>query len=480
MMVRASWSLVALLALGFSGCGDEETGVQTGAALREALDGAEPGATVEIASGRFEGPFTVPSGVDIHGAGRGETILYAGEGEDVLTVDVGEGATQISSLTIEVGPTPVDGYEPAETEIGLLARDAGRVTLTRVDVEVKYGIGVGVEALESLTLNDVTIAGRVTEGNQNDWPTPPAVETSPAYGLVAFTTASVAIDGLDVSGLAASGVQLVDSNTSWIDGSVHTNMGVSVFVSGGTADLDGVAVSAPLAGFQLIPPYGLAIGNGAVVDTNEVTIQGDAEVAGGSSVGLLQDSSVSMHTNLSVTDNGGFGVWVQHSAGTAAEPALVLAAGRNDLSRNSGIGLALIESTGVRVEDTVIEDTASMRRIIGDLSDVEIGDGIEIRRCADTDCAGNLTDVEIASVALHRNSRAAMIIEALDAPASGVNCGSIEVDASGIGAVVQDNTDAPGGWDAIVNTGSGDFLETVRGIDPGLMPPGNLDGMAGR
>jgi hypothetical protein len=479
------WTFGAIV-LGIGGCGSEEPAVATAAELVSRLEGATAGDTIRLDTGRFEGEFEVPAGVELRGSGRGATILAGVEGGVVLTIQPGDGETTIRDLTIETGVRSVpdevgddadgDGrleFATERAEVGVLAVDSADLLVERVDVEVATGQGIWAEGLASLRFYEVSATGRVNRDNATWWGWEThqlALESAPMNGVVVRETEVVRLDLVDASGFAQVAVDLdANPDTRWTGGRVCDNLGTSVLLIAGSATLESLQVCNMLEGFGLVPPYGIAVVGGALVTTTGLVVEGRLA---GESIGILQDSSRAVHTGLTVVDNRGIGVAVQRSAGTAESPAFALLGDQpNDLSGNAFVGLALFETSGVRIANTTIDGTATLPMIEGDLAGVEVGDGIQIRRCLVGDCEMQLADIRLDSVALHTNGRAAMVIEAQNAPADGIVCGTVDVgDVGEYGAVVQNHTAAPQNWDSIAETGAERDLETVQGVNPEFLP----------
>ncbi len=482
--MNGTWRYGALL-VAISGCGTEHPPVATASELVATLADAEAGDTIRVDSGRFEGEFVVPAGVELRGSGRGSTFLVGVEGGKVLTIDAGEGETTIRDLTIETGvratdeigeDTDDDGrleFETEQAEVGVYAVASADLLVERVDLEVATGQGIWAEGLTSVRFYEVSVSGRVNRDNATRWGWDEyqlALESAPMNGVVVRDAAVARLDLVDASGFAQAAVVLdANADTRWTGGRVCDNLGTSVLVAAGTTALESIQICNMLEGFGLVPPYGLAVVAEAEVTTTGLVIEGSLA---GESIGMLQHASRSVHTGVTIVNNRGIGVLVQASHGTADAPSFALLPDQpNDLSRNAFVGLALFEATGVRIANTTIDATATLPMIQGDLAGVEVGDGIQIRRCLSGDCANEMTDIRLDSVTLRSNGRAALVIEAQNAAADGIVCGTVDVgDVGEFGAVVQNQTVDPQNWDSIAERGAPRDLETVQGVDPEFLP----------
>jgi hypothetical protein len=121
-----SWVLACLLAL--PGCGvrssekPEDDAPIRAKSLAEALSTAQPGDTIVLPAGTYEGGQVLPSGVSLRGAGLGRTILDARKAEVGLAILGGRGV-EVSDLTVR-----------GAVRTGLLVSNAVNVAVRRVRV----------------------------------------------------------------------------------------------------------------------------------------------------------------------------------------------------------------------------------------------------------------------------------------------------------------------------------------------------------
>lgn len=439
-----------LVASCLTACGT--SGVCDAAALQAALDGAAAGSTVEVGACRVDGRFTVRNGVRL--LGRGPALSTIGGTGTTLVVE-GAGAT-IEGLRIEPG----SGH-------GIVATAATTLTVRDVEVHMVDGrAAIGVEDVDTVVMTDVVITGPVTRENAIDVPSPPTAADTALYGLAIVGSPSVTLERVSVTGFALAGAALLDDTTTWMVGTVSTNLGLGIWVSGGSAELRGLTVSDTLRGFRGEPTYGVAAGGGASIESHDLTIE---RTEGG--FGLLHDGGSGMHDGLVASDAAAGGVIAQRTTALSVLHA--------DLHDNDFGGLIAVEAGGLVIEDSAISTTTTQIRMMADWGMVRIGDGLQIVRPT--------PGTAIRRTMLMGNERAGMLVDLAGGSTADLEWSAIEVDAAGtaVGCVVQNGTMTPG-WDSsVTRTGAAiandaafaGGLDIVQIIGPSDLPLG--DGLVG-
>lgn len=406
-----------------AGCGDDK--VSSASALREALAGAEPGDVVHVEAGRYEGSFVVPAGVTLEGSGKGATVLVVAGEDPALVLQPGTPGSAATDLTIESsGPSGA----------AVLAHGAGDAALRRVNVEASVGVAVAAEDLDRLILDEVTLSGPVDAANVGEF-TSAGVLDSGYAGLATSRVAAVEITALDVRGFAQFGAVFAHSGVSWTGGTACGTLGVGIMFAGGSGTLDGVTICDVFAGLRIYWASGLVIAAGADVTTTDVTI---TRVEG---VGVLQDGSTSGHLDVDVADNGFAGIWLQNGAGTLAAPALRVSGAATTISANGGGGVIAVASTGIDLQDALIEQTTLLGKIVGETTLVMVGDGVQL--------VGSVTDVLLRSLTISDNGRIGILVDGAGMSLAGVVMQDVVVSGGGeeLGLLGQNGSIAPD-WSA--------------------------------
>lgn len=400
--------LAAPLALGCGGA------ICSASELEAALRDAPAGGTVTVGACRIEGRFTVARGVTLEGQGPLQSTI-AGPGT-VLVVE-GAGAS-IEGLRIEHG-----------TGHGIVAIDATSLALRDVAVHAP-AVGraaIGLVRVDDVLLEDVTITGPVTAANATDVPAMPDETNTALYGLL-FVDVTARLERVSVTGFALAGAAWANSDVTWLDGSASTNLGLGVWMNGGTVDLQRVAITDTLRGFRGDPTFGLAVGSDTTLTTTDVEL---ARAQGG--FGMFQDGGNSTHMDLEASENAAGGLLVQRTTAFALHGA--------DVHDNDFAGLLAIEAGGLLVATSTITATRLVSRVVSGLDPIEIGDGIQLVRPT--------TGSMVRGSMLAGNERAGLLLDLGGGDTSTVAIEGVGVDATGaaFGAVAQNGTVAPG-WDA--------------------------------
>jgi hypothetical protein len=426
---RAAWIGLAAVA-SLAQCGDEEsTEYCTAEALTSALAGARPGDTVKVGACAITGSFTVPAGVTLAGRGSGTSTLTTDRPQPAVRLTAGTPAARVVDLRIV-----------SAGNSGILVRGTGTAGLERVAVEASRGMAVAAEDVASLELRDVTITGTVVPGNVNTvrcLPDPAHPDVAcvvdsdewPTHGLVLVRVASATLTGVRVTGLAGSGVVLVDSTTAWTGGGAPANLGTGLWIAGGETELTDLDLSGSMQGLMLMPAYGGVFSDDAVVESSGLV------VSGGDNYGLLHDSVAARHVDLVARENGDAAVWVQN-----CDASFELSGAGTLLSGNQFAGVVAVGSSNVTVADARIDGTGLATRIFEE-GPVLVGDGVQI---VDSTSGLNLRDLYLSG-----NDRVGLLLDGGGADMAGAVLDGITADGTGtqLGVVAQDG-DTPAGWDS--------------------------------
>ncbi len=408
----ASLSLVA-------GCGSGDGApIADAETARVRLGSASPGERVCLAAGDFRGPFQVPAGVIFCGAGADLTTVSAPAGMTTITLAPG---SESSPTTVEAMTIRADGAFATE------ATGEGDVAVRDARIEVPgAGGGISVEMVGLSSVTDVEIRGSVNAGNAAMQPAMGTVTDTATHGVRATGTV-VALEDVEVSGFAETGVRVTDGTLRFLRGTVSEVVGTGVVIDGGDADLESVVVERTLQGMRALPATGVVLADGAVVDTRAL------EVTGSEGYGILQSDSSASHADLRVTESAQTGIWVQDSDGLVLADAF--------LEGNHFEGVFATQSSNLTFERVAVARTRIETRITGAASAVEVGDGLSL-------FASN-TNVRLEEVQLIDNERVGVLFDLDGGTFDDIDIASIEVSAmgEGLGAVAQNGT-IPPDWDA--------------------------------
>jgi hypothetical protein len=275
--------------------------VSAGEDLASALARAKAGDVVRLGRGTHRGSLGRASGIAIEGAGAGETVVLAPEGEDGL-VAVGEAT--LRGLSVHAGPgrsgVKVLGGTVRLEDVALSGGSCGAF----VDGGVLLGRGVDLAGEYGLLVR----AGRVMlEGGS-------ARGSGAGVGVIG---GEIAIRRFDVVGPARE---------------------AGISVSRGSASLEAVTIRAP-------GPSGIAVSGGGRVEGAAVTIAGAVE-----SQGILGDCAQVRHGSLRLTGAmlvGCSGAAVESSGGEISLRGV-------DAAGGSAGGFVLLDGASATLEGNVV------------------------------------------------------------------------------------------------------------------------------
>lgn len=517
--VMRSWEwLSGILAAGVAligpvcGCGEDDTGIAcTTEAIAAALASAHSGDIVRIGECTVDGPFEIPSGVTLQGAGAGRTTIVV-----PVAVLVGvrlapgqEHVTTLRGVAVEL-----------RGAIGVLARGAGSVLVEDVAFSSFAGVAAGLDGVTEATLRRVSVDGVVTADSssaselaevraravlyEGECPVPPAnpdcgegdsralgcsgcgdlfevclcgewQTVAPTHGIAGLGCDSLTLEDVTVSGLAESGVVVVDETTegvavegafTWRGGGSDEILGVGVFVGGSIAtELEEVEVSRTWSGSRF----------SASVATEITTLEGRAPtittralaVRDNDRYGLVMIEASGHHDDLVAERNGDAAVWLATVDGVEIVGA--------DLFENEFAGVFVADSMNVLIRDTRVEGTALTTRSVGGFGAVEVGDGIQL--------GNSRIGIALERVGLRNNARTGLLIDLGGTDGSEIHYTDVTVEGSGeqYGAVAGDLVDdvmvpaALGDWvddgiERLGDTGANDI--TAEGLELGFAARG--------
>ncbi len=433
---------------GLSAC---DAPIITSDQLRDALDDAEAGDVIAVETGTFQGPFTVPAGVTLEGAGIGETRIVAPAAPAALNVEPGDPATIVRGLTV----AGLEGYAVA-------AVGEGRVRLEDVEVTVpERGAGIGAQDLTGLELARVTLTGPITLESAETLPDEPATDAYATHGIVLFGVADASLEEVTLSGFAVSGMLLAGSTTRVTGSAVENTAGAGVIAIGGATTLSDVAITGIFPGTSVYPAFGILARDEAILETSATSI------ADNDGFGIVQLLGSATHADLEISRNAEGGMWLQEVAGLDATATLA-----------EGNGMAAIvvhASTGVTFSGLEVRDTVEIVRAEG-ARELMVGDGMQIIH--------SLTDLTVEDATFENCGRVALLLEALTPDLSTCRLAEITVESTGeqLGAVMQ-GASAPGWDDGIVRAGDAvandeafaGTLDIVGVVTPTDLPLSELD-----
>lgn len=427
-------TLTLVVVLGCSGSDDDPA--SSSAELTAALEAAGSGDTVRASAGTFRGSFVVPEGVTLEGAGA--TILESDGDEAVVVLRAGSAPAGVRNVTVR-----------SSGSAGVIATGAGAATIETVRVESTRGIGIGGEEVSTFRLVDVTLVGPVTRDNVSSLPLEPTPADTATHGIVLVRVADAEFLRVTVNGYAKFGALFVDSGVDWNTGNANENVSTGLMSYGGSATFTGIEVARTIGGFTLIPPYNAVFADGSVVSTTDLV------ASGGEGYGVLHAATGGNHVNLVAEGNTAAGLWAQDTAG------LSLSGASSRIADNAFAGIVALDSSDITLEDAAISDTRMARRVFGETSTVEVGDGVQLVRSS--------TAITLRNLTLTNNQRVGTLIDLGGTTIDGVTLEAVTANATGtsLGVVAQNGTLAAG-WDSMVarmgDTGTNDSAFLASGI----------------
>jgi hypothetical protein len=441
-------------------CGDDGGSAEVAsdaAALHKALEGAGSGDIVQLGAGSFEGSFVVPAGVTLAGdPGGGSILKFSGEGP-VLEVPTAAGSTTVvKNLAVEGG-----------TGGGIEADGGGAIRLDDVQVTVSGAVGVKLEALSQVTVQDLDITGNVTEAEKDGIPVDPDPQRYAVVGLALVQVGQADLGNLTAQGFAAYGVILYESPSTWDGGEVHHLVGTGIQAAG--------AVEVTLKNlnvhhvWQGATPFGYG-----VVASHEVNlVTENLTIEDNGLAGILIDHATGTHIDIKVKRNGNRGIWIQHCTPKdrlAGSAAVTFQGTGNHLDDNAGVGFGVFQSQGISLQNAQINNTKKITMVALGAGEAQIGDGIEI--------IGS-DDLEFSDVTLDNNERAGVVVDGRtpELPESDTTVDFVNVEISGDGDRGFASQNGTASSSPTVTTPAlqqadelGGFLDVAAGLDAANIP----------
>ena len=412
--------LAACLAMLATGC--QSTPVCEAEALRAQLESARSGDQVRVGACRIEGTFHVPAGVTLSGEGPELSVIAAAdELTNALDVDPGTESqpTVIEGLTLEH-----DGG------FGIRSAESGHLVVRNVEICSRRGVGLGLQFLEEVVLEDLVVEGPVTVANAAELgDLYDAVQTA-TFGIALFDVGDAQLRRVQVIGFAEAGLVSSRSTVDWVDGLADVNLGVGVRLDHGAATMTNVSVLNTLRGFRGVPSYGLFTSESDVTTTDLMV----ADSRQG--FGVMHIGGDVAHTNLRVNDNGSTGLMAQFMDSFLIEgPA-------SEVLRNQFAGVLVVDSPGAVLRDFRVEDTTMALGLPMGFDTVTMGDGVQLVRSGGS---------ELRGIRARNNERVAVLVDLDGGSTMGLIVSGVSAEAAGtaLGVVAQNGT-VVAGWDADV------------------------------
>ena len=407
-----------LVAQLLAGCGDPCDSAE----LRSQLASAAAGDEIVLAECVYEGPFEIPAGVTLTGAGRTRTRFEVGAGEVALSVITGEAAATLTDLSVH-----------SEGCAALSAMGTGELVIERVRIEAHTGVGIAVEEASMLQLVDVEVRGAIGSSPPIEIPLPPysCEDASLAtHGVVTVEVGNVQAENLDVRGFAGFGALFVDSTLTMVDSSFDNNLGTGLEVFGGSANLQNVELCRSQQGTLPIESFNALFAGGADVMSQSLT------VCAGDTFGLMHDGSNGEHVNLVAQGNGFAGVWSQNA------DRLTIAGDRSSFESNRFAGIAALSVTDVDIQDATVRATGEGTVRVGETGSFRGADGLHLLETQ---------SVVLSSLLLEGNERVGLLID-VGGGTTALSTTQVQVLGSGnqLGAIAQ-NGDINSDWDSGVD-----------------------------
>ncbi len=387
--------------------------------LTDALARAEMHDWVYVGSCRVTGAFSVPAGVTIAGRERDVSVLVSDGSGPVLRLEGSEATTRVVDLGLETdGP------------IGILARGSGAVDISRVNVSVSKGIGIGIDGLSEASIETVEITGTATVENTKVSFGPPTLDEAAIHGIVVERVGSASLNDVDVAGFGWAAAVFRDSAVEWVASEVTGNVAHGIIAQGGSVSLSSIELSDTLqAEYTLLPPIQALFHGGATVETDRLS------VVGGEGIGVFEDGVDARHHVLTASGNAQAGLWVQRS--TSFELT-----GASSITGNGLVGVVLIETGETLIEGARIEGSTLVPASCGYVGSgmCNMGDGVQI-----TFPTGG---ARLSDVALWDNERVGLLLSREAESVGAIRFENVEVSGTGdqLGAIAQGSV-VPEDWD---------------------------------
>ena len=402
--------VVLMLFLNIFGCNTEceqnAVTVSTTEELKNALSKAEAGDTIYLEHAIYKGNFALLPGVSLKALeGSKPVIEDESAGSSVLNVKLGDKVTSITGITIK-----------NKFANGIYVSGKGEIIIKDTTVESSSYIGVYVNDITKLTINNLELTGNVTGDMQNLITVSPDRAKYAAGGLLVKKCESADINNVKATAFASFGASFSSTQVKWKTGEVYDVVGTGVFVEGDKkADFEDIDVHDIKNGATPFG-YGIVGSNGITLNTKNVSLTKNALA------GMLLDKSKGIHEDITVNSNINRGVWVQfcgedsneenEGAEENVEPIIKFIGNNPNFDNNSGVALGIFQSYNIELNNIQINNTQKIKMVTAntETSMTEIGDAVEII---------NSNKLILKNMIIDSNTRSGIFIEGNSAPVEG-------------------------------------------------------------
>jgi len=308
-------------------------------AIVAALAAASTGDVVEIRDCEVAGPLLIPAGVSLRGSGADASGVY-GQGI-LITMQPGseESPTRVADLLLR-----------SDGDAGIRAEGDGHVALENLAIDVREGIGVGLDGV-SATISGTSITGEVTEENAaNLWGKTSSAskpwDVTTTHAVIALRSSLDIVDSV-IDGFLGAGLLAAESSVAMSTTSFHGNLGHGIHLFACEATLADVVVQDTYAG-GMAPELvsAVLVESGSVVTTDRLLIErGDGS-------GLYEIGSTGTHRNLQVREQALGGYWIAN-----AESPTSVGGAASEFVDNALAGVVILNSASVTIADARIAGT---------------------------------------------------------------------------------------------------------------------------
>ena len=403
--------------------------------LPEAVETAQAGDVVCVASGRYDVSISIPAGVAVVGQSpESPELVFSGSGA-VVTVITADGLeTQLAEVNVE-----------SNAGIGILVTGDGVARIETTQIRATSGIGIAAEGPTHLDLDNIALTGVIDDIWELQYPIDPTAY--PVVGLALSEIPEVSLNSVTISGFAGFGAFFSGVSGVWDIGEVSDNLGIGFLQAGGELTLLDVSVN----GTTNCPHYSCAINNqvmaavamsGAMLETDGLSLEGN------DGIGLFQYQSRGNHSDLTVSDSGEVGVWLQEVISDDG-PSFVLSGEQSVLEGTHGAAVLVRRSGDVEISDVSVTGTRETPLVVDETSTVEMADGFQVSELSGTLQLSDVT-IEVADVSL--NPRVGFVLEATADTGSNIQLSGVDIrGTSGLGLILQGGIEAQPAWTVTVN-----------------------------
>jgi hypothetical protein len=409
----ALW-LGACLALG--ACASKDAGGEQPAASQ--------GNDIVLSDG-VHGPQKVRAGKSLSPKNPGGATVRSGSTGAAIIVETEPGKrTTVRDIAVQcVGGT------------GILVRGGGSFQGDKLRLECTQGIGIAAEGQSKVILSDITLDGGVKKDRIPSLAFPLSWDQAPIIGLALSKVASATLQNVSIKGFAGFGIVFASSTVVMYPATLSENIGAGIMQDGGMLSLGPtVTVTDTWAGQTgtAVAAYGIVVANRGVLETQMLHVERTE------GPGILQDNAVSRHSSgISFKDNADVGIWVQHSPGTLASPALKLGSAGGMIQGNKGGGVFVTDSGGIDIGSTspaplLVYDSVEKPVATTEAGMEPMADGIQISAATG--------EISLHDLYMVNHKRVSVLLDGpMTLTASGINVGT----PTGYGSLAQNGATRP-------------------------------------